>query len=83
LRAASVWKTRTSIYMPPPTIHHARIAPKGPVATPKVPGREKIPAPTIKPTTIAVNANREIFRIEGDVVDVTPAPLPANVIDTL
>jgi len=43
------------------------MAPKGPVAMPKVRGREKIPAPTIDPTTIAVNANRENFAVEFDI----------------
>lgn len=37
------------------------MAPNGPVAAPKVRGRENIPAPTMDPTTIAVRANRESF----------------------
>jgi len=39
----------------------AMIAPIGPVAPAKVLGSEKMPAPTMLPTTIAVNANRDIF----------------------
>src|SRR5262245_32434943 len=47
------------MYMPPPAMHQAMMAPNGPVARPNVRGSEKIPAPTIEPTTIAVKANRE------------------------
>jgi hypothetical protein len=36
---------------------HAIIAPKGPVACPKVRGSEKIPAPIMDPTTIAVSVS--------------------------
>jgi hypothetical protein len=46
-------------------MHQAKIAPNGPVAMPKVRGSENIPEPTIEPTTIAVNANRESFWIDG------------------
>src|SRR5688572_20392642 len=52
LRSASDWNTRASMYMPVPAISHAMIAPNGPVASPKVRGNEKMPAPTIDPTTI-------------------------------
>ena len=38
--------------MPPAAINHAMIAPNGPVAFPKVRGSEKMPEPTIDPTTI-------------------------------
>jgi hypothetical protein len=49
------------MYMPVPAMHHAMMAPIGPVAAPKVLGSEKMPAPTIDPTTIAVSANNESF----------------------
>src|SRR5262245_45031032 len=49
------------MYMPPAAMIQAMIAPKGPVALAKVLGSEKIPAPTIDPTTIAVNAQKENF----------------------
>src|SRR5262252_7018718 len=49
------------MYMPPAAMVQAIIAPKGPVAVAKVLGREKIPAPTIDPTTIAVNVQKENF----------------------
>jgi hypothetical protein len=39
----------------------AMTAPMGPVAPANVLGSEKIPAPTIPPTTIAVSAVRDIF----------------------
>ena len=35
------------------------IAPKGPVALPKRPGRLKMPAPTMEPTTIASERGEE------------------------
>ena len=38
---------------PTPAIHQAIIAPKGPMAAPKVRGKQKMPAPIIKPTTSA------------------------------
>ena len=37
------------------------MAPNGPVAVPKRAGSEKIPAPTIEPTTMAVRVRRENF----------------------
>jgi hypothetical protein len=49
------------MYMPLPAMPQAINAPKGPVALPKVRGSEKMPAPTIPPTTIAVSARRESF----------------------
>src|SRR6516225_9487043 len=53
--SARAWNTRASIYMPVPAIAHAMRAPKGPVAVANRPGRLKIPAPTIEPTTMAVS----------------------------
>ena len=47
--------------MPPAAMHQAIIAPNGPVAFPKVRGSEKMPAPIIDPTTIAVKENNGIF----------------------
>jgi hypothetical protein len=47
--------------MPPAAINHAMIAPNGPVAFPKVRGSEKMPEPTIDPTTIPVSANSDNF----------------------
>src|SRR5262245_23333298 len=52
--------------MPPAAMHHAMMAPNGPVALPKVRGREKIPEPTMLPTTIAVRANRDSFCTEDE-----------------
>jgi hypothetical protein len=49
------------MYMPVPAISHAKTAPKGPVAFAKVRGKEKMPAPTIPPTTIAVSCILDIF----------------------
>jgi hypothetical protein len=49
-------------------MHQAKMAPKGPVARPKVRGNEKIPEPTIDPTTIAVRANSESFCVGCDVI---------------
>src|SRR5262245_21284497 len=59
--SASAWNTRASIYMPVPAMIHAMMAPNGPVAVAKRPGRLKMPAPTIEPTTMAVRAGRESF----------------------
>ena len=56
--------------MPAPAMLHAIIAPNGPVALPKVRGSEKIPAPTIDPTTIAVKANRESFCVNSETMGV-------------
>ena len=61
LRSASAWNTRASMYMPVPAMSHAMTAPIGPVALAKVRGSEKMPAPTIPPTTIAVSCIRDIF----------------------
>ena len=60
-RSASAWNTRASMYMPLPAMIQAITAPIGPVAFAKVRGSEKIPAPTMPPTTIAVRAIRVIF----------------------
>jgi hypothetical protein len=49
------------MYIPVPAISHAMTAPKGPVAFAKVRGKEKIPAPTMPPTTIAVSCIFDIF----------------------
>jgi hypothetical protein len=56
------------MYMPVPAISHAMIAPTGPVALAKVRGSEKIPAPTIPPTTIVVNANRDSFCVVAEAI---------------
>ena len=61
LRSASAWNTRASMYMPVPAMSQAMTAPIGPVALANVRGSEKMPAPTIPPTTIAVSAVRDIF----------------------
>jgi len=45
--------------IPPPAITQAIKAPNGPVARPNVAGRDKIPAPTMEPTTIAVSISDE------------------------
>ena len=47
--------------MPVPAMIQAITAPSGPVAPANVRGSEKIPAPTMLPTTIAVSWNRDIF----------------------
>jgi hypothetical protein len=47
--------------MPMPATHQAMIAPSGPVARAKLRGREKMPAPTMEPTTIAVSAGNDSF----------------------
>src|SRR5262249_33697395 len=41
-------------------------APNGPVALPNARGSEKMPAPTIDPTTIEVRANSESFSVRSD-----------------
>jgi len=41
------------------------MAPNGPVAIPNVRGSEKVPGPTMEPTTIAVSANNESFWVDG------------------
>jgi hypothetical protein len=48
------------------SLHQAIMAPNGPVAIPNVRGSEKMPEPTIDPTTIAVSANSESFWVDGD-----------------
>jgi hypothetical protein len=60
------------MYMPVPAISQAMIAPIGPVAPAKVRGREKMPAPTIPPTTIIVKANRESFSVLGAAAEASP-----------
>jgi hypothetical protein len=62
------------MYMPVPAMSHAMTAPIGPVAVAKVRGREKIPAPTIPPTTIVVNAKRESFCVVPDAIDHSSVP---------
>jgi hypothetical protein len=59
--SASAWNTRASMYMPVPAISQAMMAPNGPVAVAKRPGKLKIPAPTIEPTTMPVRAKRDSF----------------------
>ena len=63
------------MYMPVPAMIQAMIAPSGPVAPAKVLGSEKIPAPTMLPTTIAVSATR----VTLPSVAVMVVPLPAVV----
>jgi hypothetical protein len=54
--------------MPTPAIDHATTAPKGPVALPKACGSEKMPAPTIEPTTIAIKVQTENFPCAADFI---------------
>ncbi|BAB52971.1 msr6734 [Mesorhizobium japonicum MAFF 303099] len=49
------------MYMPVPAIHQAMMAPNGPVAVANLPGRLKMPAPIIDPTTIPIKANKDSF----------------------
>ncbi len=49
------------MYMPVPAMIQAMMAPIGPVALAKVRGSEKMPAPIIPPTTIAVSCKRDIL----------------------
>src|ERR1700722_2833690 len=49
------------MYMPVPAMIQAITAPIGPVALAKVRGSEKMPAPTMPPTTMVVRANSESF----------------------
>ena len=58
--------------MPVPAISQAMMAPIGPVAPAKVRGSEKIPAPTIPPTTIIVSANRESLWVLGAAAAASP-----------
>src|SRR5215831_8760353 len=62
LRTARVWNTNASISMPVPAITQAIRAPNPPVARAKLRGREKTPAPTIDPTTIAISVVSGNFR---------------------
>jgi hypothetical protein len=55
------------MYMPVPAISHAITAPNGPVAPANVRGSEKMPAPTMLPTTIAINCIRDIFSSDEDI----------------
>jgi hypothetical protein len=54
--------------MPMPATHHAMIAPRGLGARAKLRDSEKMPAPTIYPTTIAVNSGRESFGSVSDAI---------------
>ncbi len=45
--------------MPPPAMIQATNAPSAPVDRPNAAGNVKMPAPTIEPTTSAINAPRE------------------------
>jgi hypothetical protein len=69
---------QASMYMPPPAMHHAKIAPKGPIARPKVRGNEKMPKPTNDPITIAVRANKESFGAGCDVISSLSKCQPAK-----
>src|SRR5580704_17046906 len=60
------------MYMPVPAISQAMIAPIGPVALAKVRGREKMPAPTMPPTTMVVRANSESFCVCSDAIEPSP-----------
>ena len=53
------------MYMPVPAIAQAMIAPKGPVAVANRPGRLKMPAPTIEPTTMPVRENSDSFCVDS------------------
>jgi hypothetical protein len=48
------------------------IAPNGPVAMPKVRGRENMPDPTIDPTTIPVKAKSDNFCTEVAAIRIPP-----------
>ena len=50
------------------------IAPNGPVAPAKVRGSEKMPAPTMPPTTIVVSAKSESFCVVSDAIDASRVP---------
>ena len=69
------------MYMPLPAMSQAMTAPRGPVACAKVLGSEKMPAPIIPPTTMAVSAIRDIFlsacAIDGAPGKGTPTYSPA------
>ena len=54
------------MYMPAAAMIQAMMAPNGPVAMAKVRGSEKMPAPTMEPTTMPVRANSESFCTEFD-----------------
>jgi len=56
------------MYMPPPAMIHATIAPNGPVAAPNVLGKEKMPAPIMEPMTIAVSEKSGSFPSTADAV---------------
>ncbi|MNY59093.1 hypothetical protein D3C86_1955020 [compost metagenome] len=45
--------------MPVPAMAQAMMAPRGPVAEAKRPGRLKMPAPTIEPTTTEIKAGND------------------------
>ena len=71
------------MYMPVPAISQAITAPIGPVALAKLRGSEKMPAPTMLPTTIAVSAIRVILSASESLIAQTScvscAPtMPAN-----
>ena len=78
MRSASDWNTRASMYMPVPAISQAMIAPIGPVAPAKVRGREKMPAPTMPPTTMVVRANSESFCVCSGAMEILPLRFPRN-----
>ncbi|MNV03417.1 hypothetical protein D3C71_936810 [compost metagenome] len=57
-RLARFWNTNASISMPSPLIAQPSNAAPGPALRAMFCGREKMPAPTIDPTTSAVSAGR-------------------------
>lgn len=57
-RLASAWNTKASISMPAPLTAQPISAAAGPALRATFCGNEKMPAPTIEPTTRAVNAGR-------------------------
>ena len=66
------------MYMPVPAMIQAMTAPNGPVALAKVRGSEKMPAPTMPPTTIAVRANSESFCVCSGAIESPPRMLFQN-----
>src|SRR5262245_30585861 len=61
------------MYIPPAAMIQAMMAPNGPVAAAKVRGSEKMPAPTMDPTTMPASTGNENFCVDGDTDDVAVA----------
>jgi hypothetical protein len=80
LEPASVWNTNASISIPVPAITQAISAPKTPVARAKLRGREKTPAPTIDPTTIAISVVSGNVRTSAGAFVSTDATRPPPVL---